>query len=170
MDESKPIQVIPASRMLAARTSAGTGQTIAQTELLADAEAVLASLADGYPDILAGVAREMAGIIDAGGGEGGALDYDTLLRLAHDVKGQAGSVGYAMASEVAWSLCRVIQTQRHPWPGPGLRMILGAHVQALMAIARNRCRGDGGGIGREIVDALRGLEAILPPPASPPRG
>ena len=160
-------QILPASNMLATRLKNGAYRRVPDEALLAEAEAAIKALADSYPAILAEAAGEMARIISAGGAGGASLDLATLYRHAHDVKGHAASVGYPMATEVAQSLCRVIDLR--PALGGEARgfVVLRAHVDALMAIARNRCSGDGGETGRKIITALSRLVAALPAAAKP---
>lgn len=169
MANSNGPQIQPPSRLLAVRLSNGQSKPVPDSVLIADAEAALNALAETYPAILAEAAGAMASMIAAGERAGGGLDLDTLYRLAHDVRGQAASVGYPMATKVAQSLCGVIEAcQGGPSgaaaPIPMARdtsklgsRALRAHVDALAAIAQNRCSGDGGETGRKVVAALASL-------------
>ncbi|MFO1189708.1 MAG: Hpt domain-containing protein [Alphaproteobacteria bacterium] len=165
MEKPSAPQIMPASRLLAIRLDSGPPRPMRDAALLAEAEAALRALAESYPDVLVEAATGMARLVPAGGQGGAPLDVDALYRHAHDVKGQAASVGYPMATRVAQSLCLIIDRHRAVLSAgapPGrIQVVLRAHVEALFAIARSRCAGDGGDTGRTIVTALAGLVATL---------
>jgi CheY-like chemotaxis protein len=89
-----------------------------------------------------------------------------LRKKAHDVKGQAGSFGYRLATDVAHSLvcaltpilddftCRAVRPL-------ALRYLLSAHVDALNLIANQRIKGDGGEEGRDLLGELEAKRAKL---------
>lgn len=74
-------------------------------------------------------------------------------QLAHDLKGEGTSFGYPLVTEIARSLCLLIECgatavlRAHP--------PIEAHVSAIEAVLRNRIEGEGGEIGQAIVDDLR---------------
>lgn len=82
-----------------------------------------------------------------------------LRKKAHDVKGQAGSFGYRLATDVAQSLVASVTPiledfERRNERRLALQTLLGAHVDALKIIARQRIKGDGGAEGRELLGEL----------------
>ncbi len=82
-----------------------------------------------------------------------------LRKKAHDIKGQAGSFGYRLATDVAHSLVRVLTpvlddfARRNERPVV-LGKLLSAHVNALKIVSHQRIKGDGGAEGRELLNEL----------------
>jgi hypothetical protein len=79
-----------------------------------------------------------------------------LYRLSLDMKGQGGSFGFIMMSEVAASLNDFIAKRKKL-----SRLdidVIDAHVSALHAVYGQRVRGDGGKTGRAL---LVGLEKLV---------
>jgi len=77
-------------------------------ELIARAEAAVEKLSSQFGvwmedecQRLAGLARALRGGADAGG-------FAALFRAAHDIKGEAATLGYPQLEAVAASLCRLI--------------------------------------------------------------
>lgn len=93
-----------------------------------------------------------------------AETWRLLRKKAHDVKGQAGSFGYRLATDVAHSLVRALTPiledfeRRHDRP-LALRILLSAHIDALKLISHQRIKGDGGAEGRELLGELEARRA-----------
>lgn len=107
--------------------------------------------------------------------------HDALFRVAHDIKGQAGTIGYPAVAGVAESLCRLIEHT------PDVRRIpltlVDQHVDAVRAIIREHARTDLNDVASVLTTRLRGvtdeflvqensfrpeyLESIFTPPSSP---
>ena len=88
-------------------------------------------------------------------GSGTAEDTDSLRRIVHDFKGQGGSVGYPLVSEIARSLNELLHkadlgTER-------ARQAIDQHVAALGAVLRGRMSGDGGAQGKALCAHLQAL-------------
>lgn len=75
-----------------------------------------------------------------------------LFRIAHDMKGQAGTFGYPLVTEIARRLCLAIESMPEP-DGEGLDHIA-RHVAALAEVVASRLDGDGGARGRTLLDGL----------------
>ncbi len=99
--------------------------------------------------------------------------WRALRKKAHDVKGQAGSFGYRLATDVAHSLMRTLGpviadfAARTAQPD-ALRTLLAAHVDALKLISHQRIKGDGGREGRDLLDELAARRAALGLDDGPP--
>ena len=66
-----------------------------------------------------------------------SLDYsadsiDTLFHAAHDIKGQAKTLGHPIAAQVAAGLCRLLSSYKEPERLP--RILVDQHVDAIRAI------------------------------------
>ncbi|MBV6631688.1 MAG: hypothetical protein KI792_01500 [Alphaproteobacteria bacterium] len=77
-----------------------------------------------------------------------------LLRLVHDMEGQAGIFNYEVMSFISGSLGRVLEHA----PPDHAKFIptIEAHCDALFLVYKQKIRGDGGSAGRAL---LRGLKA-----------
>lgn len=103
-------------------------------EVLARAEAAVDALSAEYPahamrDILRLI--QLTERFDADG-RIAAPDYDEILRIAHDMRGQGAIFGFPMMTRCAGSLCRATRTfepDHRAMPG-----IVRTHVAALYAV------------------------------------
>jgi HPt (histidine-containing phosphotransfer) domain-containing protein len=75
--------------------------------------------------------------------------------IAHDIKGQGGSFGYPLITEVGQSLSMLLKHER-VLSELGLKL-LAAHVTALATILENTIQGDGGELGGSYTQRLSAL-------------
>jgi chemotaxis protein histidine kinase CheA len=107
--------------------------------------------------------------------------HDGLFRVAHDIKGQAATIGYPTVAGVAESLCRLMEhtpdMRRIPLP------LVDQHVDAVRAIIREHARTDFADVASALTTRLRSvtddflvqenshrpeyLESIFTPPLVP---
>jgi chemotaxis protein histidine kinase CheA len=84
-----------------------------------------------------------------------AAHFDTLYRAAHDIKGQAETLGFPLAGRVAGSLCQLMDVNGHP-----LQLtheeheLIGQHVEAIRAITREGITKPDHKIGHTLADEL----------------
>jgi hypothetical protein len=118
------------------------------------AEAALKALAATYPAVLARNAKSALAAWEAWRQ---ALADDALktklVVIVHDIRGQAGSLGYPLATDVARSLGIVLRND--PAKIATLLPVIDAHVGALNAIAARAITDDGGKLGAELMAGLR---------------
>ncbi len=135
--------------------------------LLSRAEARVADLADDYRSWVQGDLEQLEARLAEAAAAGDTLARTSTLRaayvLAHDIKGQGATFDYPLVTHVADSLCRYIERtvdlDRTDFK------IAAAHAGALRAVLANDVRGDGGALGRQVVDSLaqavqRGLKGL----------
>lgn len=123
---------------------------------LAEAEESVAALAAEYPNW---VGQEIARARDVLGDRAGNLSPDETGRLfgvVHDIKGQGGSFGYPLISEIAGMLCGLLRAD--PVAEPRRDVCL-AHLEALSLVAEHRIAGTGGAAGQALVTRLRDLSS-----------
>lgn len=65
---------------------------------------------------------------------------DELFSASHDLKGQAGTLGYHFAADICASLCRLISADSGGIPLPVT--LIDQHVDAVSAIYREQAKGD----------------------------
>ncbi len=75
-----------------------------------------------------------------------------IARIAHDIKGQGGSFGYPLMSEIAASLGEFCK--RTPDPRPAQLEIVTVHVDAMRAVMGGDMRGDAGDDGHTLLSML----------------
>ena len=125
------------------------------SEMLAKAEQSIQKLGDEFETIFGdSVAALVAAMADVR--QGGMTRERALIavrRLLHDLRGQAGTFGYPLVSHIGDSACKFIDLSEDF--GPTETDVLAMHIDALKAIRQTKIKGDGGVIGRELMDGLR---------------
>jgi hypothetical protein len=89
-----------------------------------------------------------------------AKTLQQIFDLAHDIKGQGGTFGYPLITDIGDELCRLIKAipaAHHP--RPSWLSAVATHVRALRLVADKDIRGDGDAIGAELLDGLRAAAA-----------
>lgn len=86
-----------------------------------------------------------------------ATDLGKLRGIAHDMKGQGSTFGYNLITDIAASLGRYL---RDVPPDRRRSDVVVAHMDALDAVLSKRILGNGGAVGRAIVDALASVIAL----------
>ena len=76
-----------------------------------------------------------------------------MRRLLHDLRGQAGTFGYPLVSQVGDSACKFIDLSESTTETEV--GVLSMHIDALKAINQTKIKGDGGPIGQELMNGLR---------------
>jgi HPt (histidine-containing phosphotransfer) domain-containing protein len=82
-----------------------------------------------------------------------ALPREALFRAAHDIKGQAATLGFPLVAEVAGSLCRLIEESHDPKRIP--LDLIDQHVDAVRAIIREHDRPHAEAIAAKLTRTLR---------------
>lgn len=79
--------------------------------------------------------------------------------IAHDIKGQGGSFGYPLITDIGNSLSGLLKHDRL-MSDAGLAL-LSAHITALTTVMDKAIEGDGGDLGSSYVERLEDLVAEL---------
>ncbi len=82
-----------------------------------------------------------------------ALPREALFRAAHDIKGQAATLGFPLVSEIAGSLCRLIDEAPDPRRIP--LDLIDQHVDAVRAVIREHGRPNAAAIAAKLTRTLR---------------
>ncbi len=88
-------------------------------------------------------------------GGGTAEAGETFRRIVHDFKGQGGSVGYPLVSEIARLLNELLH--KADLGAERTRQAIDQHVAALGAVLRGRISGEGGAQGKALCSHLQAL-------------
>ena len=78
---------------------------------------------------------------------------DELFRAAHDIKGQAATLGFPLVASVAESLCRLIEETKDPQRIP--LDLVDQHVDAVRAIVREHGRPQAISVAAKLTNTLR---------------
>ncbi len=84
------------------------------------------------------------------------LALDQVLGVAHDIKGMGTSYGYPLATQIAASLCRLIETPAGKAAARGEPALILAHVDALRALVRGQIKTREHPVGSALLAALDG--------------
>ena len=82
-----------------------------------------------------------------------ALPREALFRSAHDIKGQAATLGFPRVAAVAESLCRLIEETHDPERIP--LDLVDQHVDAVRAIIREHGRPQADAVADQLTRTLR---------------
>ena len=125
---------------------------------MARVQARLDALSARYPEMAQPDYDRLAALwheLRSGGGT--ADENETFRRIIHDFKGQGGSVGYPLISDIAALLGELIRCA--DLASELARQAVDQHVAAIRAVLHNRMAGDGGALGRTLKSDLQALAA-----------
>ncbi|ABS63582.1 Hpt domain protein [Parvibaculum lavamentivorans DS-1] len=123
-------------------------------DLIAQAEAAVDALRDTYRQQLAIDVASLAEVWSRL--EGGAPVepiLDELHSIAHNIKGQGGSFGYDLVTDIGASFCRYLRSSARVTPAE--LNIVQMHIRMLKTVSDNDISGSGGETGERIIEKLR---------------
>jgi len=137
---------------VAGKTSKTGGPSM--DEMTADAEVALSKIKNTYETVVqAELCKINEAIFQATRTPSSATDaLKEIFSISHNIKGQAGSLGYPLLTAIAQSLCRFISTSE-PAALKGLDVV-GAHTRAMEAVIAHSIRGDGLTKGKKLLEVL----------------
>lgn len=120
---------------------------------VARAEAALAAMSVNFQQWLEKEVARLDAAMSAVRSMGRTAEtMDALYHRAHDLKGLGTTYGYPIISQIAGTLCRLIDTPERRMVAP-LELAL-AHVEAIKAAARDQIKTEDDAIGRVLVKEL----------------
>ena len=147
----------PPNTLIKAKT--GSGRVTLDTQAIQRAEAALKTIGDDFANWAPSDLDELdKALAAARTNPDRQEDYITeIFRRAMELKGQGGSFGYDLISQIGDSLKKFTDSRREA--NPRDVEIIAAHVDAMRVVMVEDIRGDGGDVGRAIVDGLYKLTA-----------
>ncbi|GAM99172.1 hypothetical protein U91I_02814 [alpha proteobacterium U9-1i] len=129
---------------------------------LARADEAMQSLSAAFPQWLEEeVSKLQIARLAADSAAWEAVWLDPLYGAAHDLKGLGTTYGYPLVTQIAASLCRLVETdagKAATAANPGLAR---AHVDAIRAAVRDKIKSAGHPVGAALVKALNAeVEAL----------
>lgn len=126
-------------------------------EAVRNAEAAVAALAENFTKWMrVDLDKALSALADARASQpDNAGPLREMYEVCHNIKGQGGSFGYDLITQVGQSLCTYI----HGAESASERMlkIIEAHLTAIQFILDRDIQGDGGPVGRQLQAKLQGL-------------
>ena len=137
------------------RSKVRVEQGVDPANLIRRADKQVQKLSGEFEEIFAttipALGQEMEAVRASNGEDKEALDR--LRQLLHDLRGQAGTFGYPLVSQVGDSACKFIDLSERI--GSAETEVLGMHIDALKAVSQAKIKGDGGAVGAELRGGLR---------------
>jgi chemotaxis protein histidine kinase CheA len=124
--------------------------------MIARAEAAVEALRDTYREQLVEDVASLCALwtrIESEGVDQAKLDE--LHSIAHNIKGQGGSFGYDLVTDIGASFCDYLRGS--PRMAPNELAIVSMHIRVLKNVADNNITGDGGETGARLIEKLRQL-------------
>jgi chemotaxis protein histidine kinase CheA len=123
------------------------------------ADQALRALEDDYlaqaDKDLRGIEAALSGL--AANGEGRERGLRAVHRIAHDMRGQAGTFGYDLVTVIGSSLCSYLE-EAEDLDTVRLQAVQ-IHVDSMRAVLKGRITGQGGKLGRELLTGMQALVA-----------
>ena len=130
------------------------GSANAEADLIARAETALVQLAENFPNWMQAECDRLshARSVAQANGLTSTVRSD-LFRAAHDLRGQAATLGFPAAAEAADSLCRLLEHAADPDRIPPT--LIDQHVDGIRAIAREDVERRNGSVAQALCIRLR---------------
>ena len=126
------------------------------SQMMANAHRVMALIAQNYSQWLCADLGGLSRSFENLSAEPGNGDHrNDLFRISHDIRGQAASFDYDLASDIATSLCGFLE--RHEKIEEVQLKVVEAHISAIRAYLRQSLKGDGRSVGQELMAEISGL-------------
>ena len=158
MSDRSDVQIIkPPNNLLKAKT--GSGKVKPDTEAITRAESAIKKIGESFPEWAQSDIDDMEKALDAAR-QNPDQQEDYLMQIfrrSMELKGQGGSFGYDLISQIGDSLKKFTESRNDA--NPRDVEIIAAHVSAMRVVMVQDIKGDGGNVGRAIVDGLYKLTA-----------
>lgn len=155
-DDDRGVEFISNPNRIRSRVKVVAGKDA--NEMIGRADRSVGQLAGGFSEILGEsleqVLRARRDVEGAGDRE---IGIAKIRKVLHELRGQAGTFGYTLISQIADSCCRFID--RAPTLGPREAEIIAMHVDALLAVRASNIKDATEPAGAELVTGLRQVTA-----------
>lgn len=127
-------------------------------EILARAEQAVAALGGDFIDQTKEALDEHRTCLDQAAGLPNGDALRDFFSFAHDLRGQGGSFGYPLLSEIGGSLCQFLEARDFQLID-GDKVVVHSHFDAAAAILTDEIAGDGDTVSQALVAGLLELVA-----------
>ncbi len=137
-------------------------QPIFDEEAIARADKTLEAMSGSFEQWLdADVRNLQAARTAAEGANWSVTSLASLFATAHDLKGMGATYGYPIVTQIAASLCRLIETDAGKQAAAAHPALVCAHVDAIRAALRDGMKSDEHPVGKALLQALDAQVAAL---------
>lgn len=124
--------------------------------MIARAEAAVEALRETYREQLAEDVASLCAVWSRIESEGvDQAKLDELHSIAHNIKGQGGSFGYDLVTDIGASFCAYLRAS--PRMAQNELAIISMHIRVLKNVSDNNITGDGGETGARLLEKLHQL-------------
>jgi chemotaxis protein histidine kinase CheA len=127
-------------------------------EILARAEQAVAALGGDFIDQTKEALDAHRNHLDQTAGLPSVDEAHEIFSFAHDLRGQGGSFGYPLLSEIGGSLCHFLEAREFQLID-GDKVVIHSHFDAAAAILADEIAGDGDTVSQALVAGL--LELVV---------
>lgn len=126
-------------------------------EVLAKAQKIFDNMAADYPNFVMGLVKELEDLFRRylNEPETRIETVERMTAIAHDMKGQGGTFGYPLITEIADGLNKLLRSELDL--NDTHLEIIKAHIDAMAVVIRDKISGDGGEIGVQLTSALKAV-------------
>lgn len=132
----------------------GTDTEAFDPELLKAADTKIEEMEGDYSDWVATTLEELTQASNRAleDMDNAAIHLATINRIAHELRGQGGIFGYPLMTQFGKSLYE--QTHDGAEASPALLDLIKAHIDLIRAVTKDRIKGDGGEMGKQLMTSL----------------
>ena len=125
-------------------------------ELLAKADAAVDKLSDQFDGWARRELARLAHLVATAKAETAnrPASLATIAQIAHELRGQGGTFGYPLVTEIAGSLFRFLDERRDGTLGDRALEVLELHADALRVVIEANLKGSPDKLARNLVDGL----------------
>ena len=116
------------------------------------AEAVVEQVKASYDGRLESELEELLDEFETMQAEG-RLDLDQLHDRVHEIRGEAGTFGYPLVSEIGRLLCELLAPMDQV--GEAEKQAIETHLRAIQTVVTRKVKGTGPDVAKQIVEGLR---------------
>ncbi len=157
----KKAEFITPPNTLKMKVQVAPGEKGIDLAALERAESVINNMQSSYLEWVENDLKSLEAAIAEASTVDGDLEphFEKIFSISHDIKGQGGSFGYQMMTNIGNQLCRFIESMGTP--NKSDLHIVRLHLDAMKLVIGKRMEGDGGKTGEELVAGLQAVVAKL---------
>tara|TARA_R110002110_G_scaffold90632_12_gene235600 strand:+ start:1836 stop:2339 length:504 start_codon:yes stop_codon:yes gene_type:complete len=157
----KKAEFITPPNTLKLKVQVAPGEKGIDLAALERAESVISDMQGSYLEWVQNDLKNLEAAISTAMADSGPLEphFEKIFSISHDIKGQGGSFGYQMMTNIGNQLCRFIEAMGAPTKAD--LHIVRLHFDAMKLVIAKRMEGDGGKTGEELVAGLQAVVAKL---------
>ena len=155
MSNDNETRIVHAPNLLRAKVGGGgidNNKLRAAKEAIAGLTTEYIQRVDGDLDRMDALASELAAAADDAAR---SESVEAVYAIVHEMRGEAGTFGYPLASKIGNMLCRYVDALAEPHMADA--RVVRHHCDSLRAIVKHDITGDGGEVGQALIKDLTAL-------------